>query len=210
VDLGNGLAIDSSGSVFLDVMKLLRIDTTRSFRVACRSDESSKRITTLAKDENGTTLDSPRGTGTIVQGDDGLQLKPASGKTSMRITKTGGTYSYSSTIAFDPSSDMKANDNEIVVKSGLQLGSGLQIEWQDGTVVFNPRSTQPWPAYTVTRHGDAYFIEYRSASALLVFKVYYSNSSVYLVRNGFVLRTITISDSSILVNGKEVVTYSRG
>jgi hypothetical protein len=210
VDLGNGLAIDSSGSVFLDVMKLLRIDTTRSFRVACRSDEGSKTITTLAKDENGTTLDSPRGRGTVGQTANGLTLKPPTGKSIMTIMNAAGMYTYSSTITFDPSSEMRATDSEILVKTGFQLGSGMQIEWQDGSVAFNPRSSPPMPFYTVTRKGDAYLVEYRSSSAVLVFKVYYSGSSVYLVRNGFVLRTITISDTSILVNGKEVVTYSRG
>jgi hypothetical protein len=210
VDLGNGLAIDSSGSVFLDVLKLLRIDTARNFRVACRADETSKEITTLARDESGTRLDSPRGRGSIVRTADGLALKPASGKNIMTVSNAGGAFAYNTTIAFDPSSEMKATDSEIVVKTGLQLGSGLQIQWQDGSVAFNPRGTPTWPVYTVTRRGDAYLIEYRSSSALLVFKLYYSGPTIYLVRNGFILRTITISDSSVMVNGQEIVTYSRG
>jgi len=209
VYLGNGLAIDSAGSVFLDVLKLLRIDTSRDFRVTCKADDSSGTIR-LTKDDKGTTLDSPRGRGTVVQSDGELTLKTASGKESMKLTTTAGAFSYRSTIAFDPSSEMKADGSRIAVKSGLRVDSGLAIDRQEASVVFNPSSGKTWPSYIVTKQGDAYIIEYRSETARLIFKVYFSESAVYVVRNGFVMSTVKISDSSVLVNGKEVVTYSRG
>jgi hypothetical protein len=209
VYLGNGLAIDSDGNVFLDILKLLRIDTTQSFKVVCKADDRSGTIT-LTNDGTAMTLVSPRGKGTFEQSDGGLALKPATGNAIIRTTSAGGLYTYHSTLTFDPSSEMRADEDRITVKSGIRIDSGVVIEWQGNSIAFNSGGNATWPAYIVTKKGDTYIIQYKSDTAIIVFKVYFSGSSVYVVRNGFILSTVTISDSSVLVNGKEMVTYSRG
>jgi Rieske Fe-S protein len=209
VYLGNGLAIDSDGSVFFDILKLLKIDTSQRFNVICKADDRSGTIT-MTNDGTAMTLVAPRGRGTFEESDGGLALNPATGKAIMKTTSGSGLYTYRSTIALDPSSEMRADKDQITVKSGIRIDSGVVIEWQGNSIVFNSRSNTTWPRYVVTKKGDTYIINYKSDTARVDFKIYYAGSSVYVVRNGFSLCTVTISDSSVLVNGKEMVTYSRG
>jgi hypothetical protein len=209
VDLGNGLAIDAGGSVFLDVLKLLRIDTNGTFSVTCRSAFALGKSTTLKSDENGMTLNWPRGNGTVVRSDSGLVLKEASGKEAMKITAAGGVHTYKSSIMFDPNYEMTAAEGRLTIKGG-SLSGVLRISRQGDSVIYNEAGDPTRPKYTVSARGDAYFIETRTESAAYLFKVYFTDGTVYLVRNGFVILTVKTTGSSILVNGKEVVTYSRG
>ena len=115
VDLGNGLAIDAGGAAFLDVLKLLRIDTSGKFDLTCKASSPLGRPTTLKSDENGMTLNSPRGRGTVIRSDSGLILKEASGKETMKIATTGHTYSFKPPTMLDPSYEMTAAEGRLTI-----------------------------------------------------------------------------------------------
>ncbi len=208
VDLGNGLAIDSGGSGFLDVLKLLRIDTSAPFTVERKSDSLLGRATTLTRDSVGVTLKSARVRGTVVQTEEGLTVRNAAGKADMTVTRAQGRYEYKSTIPLDPSFRMKAADEQLTVEGSVQ--HALRIEWNGDSVVFNPDSGVSWPQYTVTKQGDSYSVRYLGQALDITLKVYFLGDSVYVLQNGIVALTVTKTTSSILVNGKEAVTYSRG
>ncbi len=210
VDLGNGLAIDSGGNVFLDVLKLLNIDTTGSFQVSCSGEGLFSKPTTLSSDGGKVVLDSPRaGKGTVTQSPTVLALKPAKGKEKITITKTGDLLVYKSGIAFDRSWEMTPVEGGLDIKEKGLIGRTLEIRKEEETVRFNSKGSDLWPQYNVDKRGDAYFITYRSPQASLLYKVYYDDAAIYLMQNGIMILRIEKTESAVLVNGRKTVTYSR-
>jgi hypothetical protein len=209
VDLGNGLAIDAGGNVFLDVVKLLKIDLSSPFRVEQKPGTLLGSRTTLVRDAAGMTLRSPRGRGTITMTDTGISLKNAAGKDDMTVKFADNTWSYHSTIAFDSGIAMKVAPDKLTI-SGPVLLHSLAIGQDGESVVFNSAYDYNFPQYIVTKQGDSYSIRYKSDTANVTFKLYFTTDAVYLTQNGAAALTVKNTGSSLLVNGKEVVTYSRG
>jgi len=209
VDLGNGLAIDAGGNVFLDVVKLLKIDTTAPFRVVEKPATVIGSTTTLARDDAGLTLKSPRGRGPVTMTDTGLSLKDAAGKNAMTVKFEDKTWTYRSSIAFDPAITLKVAEDSFTISGPVILHS-LAIAQDGESVVFNSAADYNFPQYTVTKQGDSYSIQFRSDQSNVTFKLYYTADSVYLTQNGSVAITVKNTGSSLVVNGKELVTYTRG
>lgn len=209
VDLGNGLAIDAGGNVFLDVVKLLKIDVSAPFRLEQKPGTVLGSRTTLARDASGMTLKSPRGRGAITMTDTGLTMKNAAGKDTITVKQEDNTLTYHSTITFDPAITMKVAPDKLTL-SGPVLLHSLAIEQQGESVVFNSAADYNFPQYIVTKQGDSYSIQYKSDTSNVTFKVYFTADSVYLTQNGAVAVTVKNTGSSLLVNGREIVTYTRG
>lgn len=145
----------------------------------------------------------------MVQSGKDLTLKTAAGKESAKLTIADGAFPYRSSIMFESGSEMKPGSEVMTVKE-FASGGLLQIAREGERMLYNDRDTAGWPKYTVTKRGDMYVIEYSSTTSSLVFKVYFTNGSIFLVRNGFVILTVRTTESSILVNARERVTYLRG
>jgi hypothetical protein len=209
VDLGNGLAIDSAGNVFLDVMKLLKVDMNAPFKVERKPDSLLGSRTTLVRDETGLTLRSPRGRGPLTVTDTGMSLKNPAGKDDMTVKFAEGSWSYHSALAFDQASKMRVAEDRLTI-SGPVLLHDLVIARDGESVEFNTANDQDFPHYIVTRQGDSYSIQFKNDQVNVTFKVYFTADSIYLTQNGAVALTVKKTDSSIFVNGKEAVTYSKG
>jgi hypothetical protein len=204
VDLGNGLAIDSGGNVFLDLLKLLQIDTSAPFRI----ERSLGGRATLIRDAGGITLRSPKVRGTVVESGKAFSLKDLNGKEAISIALSEGTYQYHSTLTMDPPSQMEVSDDSLTVTG--PLAHTLRIKRDGESVLFNPAADPDFPQYVITKQGDCYTVQYKSLNALLTFKIYFTGSAVYVLQNGMVALSVIDTGSSIFVNGREAVTYSKG
>lgn len=211
VSLGNGVAVDARGYLFLDVLKLLRIDMNSPFSVSCRSSELINNLTTLERKDGKLLLSSPfAGKGEVVLTDDGFAMKTTEGQDRMKIVKEGEALKYVTSILFDQGFELRSSDGTITVKELRFLGRATEIRNSEGTIYIDPALTTEAPAYQIRKSGDVYFIESSQGTVRASYRLYFTGSLIYLVQQGNILSRIEIGDSFIKVNGKEMVSYSKG
>ncbi len=211
VSLGNGLAIDSQGAIFLDVLKLLPPDLDGDFSLTFRSSDLFRNTTLLSRKDGVLHLSSPLlGNGTVSVDADGLSLKSESGADRVKITSSETSVVYKSSVPFDPSCQLSASADTIQVKRGGLLGRTTVIQRDGQSVQFNTTQDVTIPIYDVSKSGDAYLIEYRQAPETNLYTLYFAGRAIYLVLQGNILLTVEIGDSAIRVNGRVVASWTVG
>jgi len=212
VSLGNGVSVDARGYLFLDVLKLLRIDMNSPFSVSCRSTELVNNLTTLERKDGKLLLSSPfAGKGEVVLTDDGFVMKTTEGQDRMKIVKEGEALKYVTSILFDQGFELRSSDDgTLTVKELRFFGRTTEIRDNGGTISIDPSLTTEAPAYQIRKNGDVYFIESSQGTVRASYRLYFTGAMIYLVQQGSIISRIEIGDSFIRVNGKETVSYRKG
>jgi hypothetical protein len=205
--LGNAVAIDSQGNIFLDLLQLLKVDMHTSFTVTCRSNDLFNNLTTLAKNGDTARLSSPLfGSGTVALVDSDITVT-AAGKSRMTFTKKENQFAYRSGVVFDTPFDMSATADLLTVSAHALLGATVEIESQGDTVVFNSGGDPRLPVYTIGKTGDMYLIGSNMASAMNQYKLYCADNAYYLVHGTNIMVAVAVTSSEVRVNGSVVATF---
>jgi hypothetical protein len=198
--LGNGLAIDHRGSIFLDLVKLLKIDTERDFELR------SGWTRLVRKGDDYRYFESSAVSYRIT--------KPKSKKTLFtiehmgKIDKKDNEYTYYSDSVLPLNYGMTVEDSSITIEPYTLSNPKTIIEIDDGTINLERYSLAGRVSQEITKSGDVYTIAMTGTDGKAEYKVYYAGNAIYFCLGNLILKKVEVLGDSVLVNGARSITYT--
>lgn len=194
VDLGNGLAIDVAGNVFLDIVKLLGIDKSRPFDLTYGSLR-------LRRDDDGLWYSTGSARELPVELTDTSEHIIGSGGKS-GYERTGSVYRYAPSFALQVGFELTVSPRAIAARAFRPL------QYANWTIARDGPAIDFSGLFEVRKTGDCYFIRpVAPAAGRPVYTLYVAERALYFCLGDRVRMAIEILPDAILVNGTKVASY---
>ena len=191
---GNGLAVDTEGNIFLDVLALLHVDLHEDFDL--RVDEGR-----LRRNGDSLQLFEPLSAPAAVTIDDtAVTLK--AGLNRWGYTIDGGSYKYTSPGLLGATYDVSAGTGSVTLTAWKIFSTTYTVTLVDQAATFAPY-------YKVAKRGDAYHID-GMGDNLKSYTLYIDGARMIFCEGNTVLHVVDLGDGAVLVDGRRVVTYTHG
>jgi hypothetical protein len=192
---GNGLALDTEGNLFLDVIAMLKVDVRKDF------DLRYGRVRLVHSGASFQMFTAMSLTTSITLSDTALTLKTGMG--TWGYTLDGSTYRYASSGPLSTAYEVTAAENSVTLTvSALFSTTSAAITLAGQSAAFSP-------FYRVTKNGDAYHIEGLGDTSKS-YTLSYAGSRIIFCEGEEVLKEIQIDRGSVLVDGRKVITFTGG
>ncbi len=194
VMFGNGLALDTEGNLFLDVLALVKVDLRKDFDLRCGD---ARLLRSGASFQLFEPFSSPA---SVTLGDSAMTLK--AGLNTWGYTLNGSTYKYSSPGLLAARFEVTASAGSVTIVVAKLFPTTYAVSLADRSAAFSPY-------YKVTKSGDAYLID-GLGDNLKSYKLYYAGDRIIFCEGETVLKEIQLDHGGVLVDGRKVITLTQG